>query len=165
MTDIHKFSLVLHCGFFFWNVSSLDTSNTKRVSWRKTFGWITIKLPRYCKFALLRYVSSERTDSKLNLHRHFIIVTWHTYGAHGTTRKTQFALETWYHLKSVTIHGTKTHPSLLHNDNASLSTLNKGRGEEGSFAVTSWRAPWAVFTTAHVLKGVLTTREKKAINT
>lgn len=68
-------------------------------------------------------------------------------------------------LKSVTIQGTNTHLSLLHNDNSSLFALEKGGGEEGSFAVASWRAARAVFSTAHVLTGVLARREAEAVST
>ena len=70
-----------------------------------------------------------------------------------------------HHLKSVTIQGTNIHPSLLHNDNSSLSALQKGGGEEGSFAITSWRPPRTVFSTAHVFAGVLAATEEQAINT
>lgn len=75
-----------------------------------------------------------------------------------------FALKHGGRLKSVHLQGTNTYLLLLHNDNSSLPAPQKGGGEEGSFAITSWRAPWAVFSTAHVLTGVLATREV-AVNT
>lgn len=70
--------------------------------------------------------------------------------------KRRFAQKHVDYLKSDTVQGTNIHPSLLHKEDLLLLAVEKGRGEEGSFAVTSWRAAWAVFSTAHILTGVLT---------
>lgn len=82
-----------------------------------------------------------------------------------TSEAHRFALKHGDHFKSVITGGGGTHPSLLHGDNSSLSTLAKYGGKEGSFTITSWRAAWAVFSAAHVLARVLTTREEEAVNT
>lgn len=62
-------------------------------------------------------------------------LTWHTYSAHSMTSETlRFA----QNIVTITLQGTNTHQSLLHNDDSSLSALEKGGWEEGSFGVTPW---------------------------
>lgn len=165
--DIHKSSCVLRQ--VSWNVPNLDTNTHKEHCGKKTFGCIIVKLPSYCNCLLLRYVFSSfvvlETDSTLNSHRHLMIQTCQlTYvqctqyeerrapGCSNTGRPPRVQV------------GTKTHLLLLHNNNSSLSALHKGGGEEGSFTITSRRAPRAVFSTAHVFTGVLATRQEEAVN-
>lgn len=78
------------------------------------------------------------------------------------TSETQVCSKTCNHLKAATTQRTNTHPAFffsLHNGDSSFSAFEEGGGEEGSFAITSWRAAYTVFSAAHVLAGVLAVRE------
>lgn len=61
-----------------------------------------------------------------------------------------------------TSEGPHTHICRCHSS-SSFHALKKLGREEGSFTITSWRAPGAVFSTAHVLAKVLAVRQKEGI--
>lgn len=96
---------------------------------------------------------------ELDSHRHFMFIIHHRVNLHCTQhgkRKTRL-------LCNLTATSVWSRHTLGCENGSSLHALEKLRGEEGSFAIASWRAPRAVFSTAHVFRGVLTVIQKQGV--